>query len=105
MLWILVGCDLASRPSESDVRQLCSSHLGGDFSTDPKDITITLIEFGNSIVSQGGMMELAMDAPKGVTIFPVKVHFAYRSDPEKGWFKRCWVFKDSFGQWKCIPAP
>lgn len=57
------------------------------------------IEVGTTIISQGGMMEMAMGAPKGTKIFPAKAHFAFLSTTTM--IYPVWVFKDSFGTLKC----
>jgi Na+-translocating ferredoxin:NAD+ oxidoreductase RnfG subunit len=92
---LLNGCDAVSRPSESEVRQA--------YLAEEPNRNITQIEFGNTITSQGGMLELAVGAPKDTKIFPTKV--SYTDQSGKAWFVLCWVFKDSFGKLKCITAP
>ena len=46
---------------------------------------------------------MAMDAQKGTNIYPVKVHYYDKS--KKPWFTTRWVFKNSFGKWKCEEPP
>lgn len=58
-------------------------------------MSITKLEFGKTITSQGGMIEMAMGAPKGTKIFPITVTF----DGNK--VHDFWVWKDSFGKLKC----
>ena len=52
-----VGCASMSRPSESEVHQCVQT-------TRPGADSVSQVEFGSTITSQGGMMELAIGAPK-----------------------------------------
>jgi hypothetical protein len=90
----VVSCDSISRPSEAEIRQCVATDSGLG--------SIDKVEFGNTIPSQGGMMELAMGAPKDTKIFPVNIHFPYGGSTT---VRTYWAFKDSFGQLKCVRAP
>jgi hypothetical protein len=90
----VVACDSMSRPSESEVRQCLGTTRSG--------IEVTQVEFGNTITSQGGMVELSIGAPRDTKMFPVNVH-----SPSGSWtlVTTYWVFNDSFGELKCTLAP
>lgn len=91
----VAGCDSVSGPSDADVRQcILATRTGID--------SISQVEFGKTMASQGGMMELAMGAPKDTKIFPVNIHFP---SGESTTVMTYWAFKDSFGQLKCVMAP
>jgi hypothetical protein len=78
-----------ARPSEAEIRTcVAATEIGRDFGG------VFQLEFGTTIISQGGMMELAMDAPKDTRIFPTKIHFDH-------YVFNLWVFRDSFGKLRC----
>jgi hypothetical protein len=83
-----------ARPSETEIRACVAA---APTQTDGTYGFISgQIEFGTVITSQGGMMELGMGAPKGTSIFPIRIH-------ENGGFVwEFWAFKDSFGKLKCV---
>jgi len=60
------------------------------------------LQFGKPTTSQGGMMELAMGAPKDTTIFPAK--YVLRTIDGTPNEHTIWIFKDSFGHWRCARA-
>lgn len=95
LVFSVVGCDSMSRPSDAEVRQCIQA------TRDPLG-SISQVEFGNTMASQGGMMELAMGAPKDTKIFPVNIHFPSGMSTTVMTY---WAFKDSFGQLKCVRAP
>jgi len=80
-----------ARPSETEIRTCVADHNFSSYGA------IQQIEFGATTTSQGGMMELAMGAPKGTSMFPTKIHFA------QNYVFKFWAFKDSFGTLKCHP--
>lgn len=84
-----------ARPSQAEIQACVNASSYGDF-------PILQLEFGTPITSQGGLMELAMDAPKGTIIFPTKIHFAERPGFYSVW--TTWVFRDSFGTLQCKKA-
>jgi hypothetical protein len=87
-----------ARPSETEIRTCVAAarHPGTGVSYGRYG-DVLQIQFGTTTTSQGGMMELAMGAPKGTSIFPTKIHF-----PENN-VVDFWFFKDSFGTLKCTP--
>jgi hypothetical protein len=98
---VLTGCDSVSRPSEAEVRQCVLAAVGKmeHYPWSPTLTTITRVDFGKTMTSQGGMIELALGAPKGTKIFPVRVYF------EKAGYMDFWVFSDSFGKQTAVQAP
>ena len=60
------------------------------------------LQFGTPATSQGGMMELAMGAPKDTTIFPAK--YVLRTNSGNPFERTIWIFRDSFGAWRCARA-
>lgn len=102
-----------SRPAEEDFRQCVLAGV-----TDPtggmwlknvegtdgvpgfyRDMTLSRIEFGEMMLSQGGIIELSIGAPKDTKIFPIRAHFAWGGEDRVVVY---WVFKDSFGKLKCV---
>jgi hypothetical protein len=86
-----------TRPSEAEIHTcVAAARTQTDSTYGSVYGGVLQFEFGTTITSQGGTMELAMGAPKGTSIFPTKIHFAgnYVFD--------FWVFKDSFGTLKCF---
>lgn len=87
-----------ARPSETEIRTCVAAGktaTGTPYGRFYGDVL--QIEFGTTTTSQGGMMELAMGAPKGTSMFPTKIHFSGNDVID------FWVFKDSFGTLKCRP--
>ena len=93
----LTGCD--SRPSDNDVKA-CILDLPTPLGSTQRALygSISELEFGTTITSQGGMLEMAIGAPKETKIYPTKAHFP---PPYPAVFDY-WVFKDSFGKLKCV---
>lgn len=83
-----------ARPSEAEIRACVAAAPTQTGSNYGIYGGVLQIEFGTTITSQGGTMELAMGAPKGTSIFPTKIHF----DHDVFDF---WALKDSFGTLKC----
>lgn len=57
--------------------------------------TVIRVEYGTAMLSQGGMTEMELGAPKGTFIYPVRVRFHdYRTG-------EAWIYRDPFGTLKC----
>jgi hypothetical protein len=85
-----------ARPSEAEIRTcVAATRTQTDSTYGNVYGGVLQIEFGTTITSQGGTMELAMGAPKGTSIFPTKIHFA------ENYVFTFWALKDSFGTLKC----
>ena len=81
----------ASRPSEAEVKACIAGleDLGRIYGS------VVRIEYGTPMLSQGGMAEMELGAPKGTFIYPVRLRFhEYRT-------AESWIYRDSFGTLKC----
>lgn len=79
------------QPTEAEVKACVAKlqDLGGMYGT------IIRVEYGTSMLSQGGMTEMELGAPKGTSIHPVRLRFRdYRTG-------EAWVYRDPFGTLKC----
>jgi hypothetical protein len=80
-----------TRPTEAEVK-VCVAKL--------EDLgrmygTVIRVEYGATMLSQGGMTEMELGAPKGTSIHPVRLRFHdYRTG-------EAWIYRDSFGTLKC----
>ena len=97
----LTGCD--SRPSDDEVKS-CILDLPTPLGSTQRALYggIDQLEFGKAFASEGGMMEMAMGAPKGTKVFPTKAHMAQNGLPGPASVYDYWVFKDSFGKLQCV---
>ena len=89
-----VDRDHGARPSEAEIRACVAAaptQIGGTYG-----FISGQIEFGAVITSQGGTLEMGMGAPKGTSIFPIRINEA-----DRGMVWEFWAFKDSFGTLKC----
>ncbi|MBA4083253.1 MAG: hypothetical protein C0496_18625 [Erythrobacter sp.] len=138
-----VSACTAPRPSEEEIRKcVLDADIGaGRRLTGPQFYdrntglyvrnsvynTITKLEFGRTITSEGGLVEISVGAPKGTTIFPTRVYYlgananAVESEdvPQQmqgvrpplsdgvygDTIPEVWVFRDSFEKLKCVKAP
>jgi hypothetical protein len=112
----LVGCDAVARPSDTEVRSCLMANGGVSVRTPPENAlaaaigitgskriqnpTISQVEWGQTITSQGGIIEMAVGAPRDTKIFPARVYVTESTE-----VPTYWVFKDSFGMLKCITPP
>jgi hypothetical protein len=88
----LTGCD--SRPSDDEVKSCIFQATAG--------IQPVKIDFGKTITSQGGMLEMAIGAPNGTKIFSTKASFNPSVLSQVPYERAYWVFKDSFGKVQCV---
>lgn len=98
----LVSCSklvTTARPSQAEI-QACVDRPDTD-SYLRNSGRIQNVEYGTTSESQGGMMDRG--APKGTTKFPIKYRATYNPTSEAAPFS-IWMFKDSFGEWKCVRA-
>lgn len=58
--------------------------------------TVIRMEYGTPMMSQGGIAEMRLGAPRGTRLFPVRVHFR---DFRAG---EAWMYRDPFGSLKCM---
>ena len=80
-----------SRPSEAEVKACVAKleNLGRMYGT------VLRVEYGAAMLSQGGMTEMELGAPKGTSIYPVRLRFHdYRTG-------EAWIYRDSFGTLNC----
>ena len=99
----LTGGATASRPSNAQI-QSCILDLPTPLGSTQRALygSITQLELGQTITSQGGMIEMAVGAPKGTKIYPTRAHFANNGLPGPPSVFDYWVFKDSFGKLQCV---
>jgi hypothetical protein len=112
----LIGCDTLSRPTEADVRGCLVAAGGVSVRLPPQNAfaaaigivergrirnpTISNLEWGQVITSQGSMIEMSVGAPGDTKIFPARIHISESTDAPA-----YWIFLDSFGKLKCVLAP
>jgi hypothetical protein len=83
--------EAVSQPSEAEVKACVAAleGLGGMYGS------VLRVEYGAPMSSQGGMTEMDLGAPKGTSIYPVRLRFHdYRT-------AEAWLYRDPFGTLKC----
>jgi hypothetical protein len=90
-----------ARPSQAEVQTCIDSSRDGSITLMNRG-PLEQLQFGTPTSSQGGMMELALGAANGTTIFPAK--YILRTTEGSPFERTIWIFKDSFGKWRCAGA-